>query len=255
MKHQNSHNTLNHHRGIHLALSFLTVPRVSFGVQDSLGEISLSQLQKFLHQVAGRRNHSPPVHPRGRNGHPQQQVHLACLQHRFLDKVPCRLEVTTSPPPGERWWGEMSSRSGTAGSYRWRVGTHRAVMGTKGSVRPTRLFWVLAQSGGELLTEPVGNQSEHLESRSELKPPVFTQLDVSWVTREYLQSIFHFTVRGGFFRAERFLVSLSICPVSQEAHVGKHVPSGSPGNPIGGATPTQVKMILSGASLAHRTFS
>lgn len=140
MKHQNSHNTLNHHRGIHLALSFLTVPRVSFGVQDSLGEISLSQLQKFLHQVAGRRNHSPPVHPRGRNGHPQQQVHLACLQHRFLDKVPCRLEVTTSPPPGERWWGEMSSRSGTAGSYRWRVGTHRAVMGTKGSVRPPVSF-------------------------------------------------------------------------------------------------------------------
>lgn len=32
------------------------VPQVSFGVQDSLGEISLSQLQKFLHQVAGGRN-------------------------------------------------------------------------------------------------------------------------------------------------------------------------------------------------------
>lgn len=79
MKHQSSHNTVNHHRGISSALSLLMVPPVSFSVWDSLGVICLFQLQKSLHQVAGGSSHNLPVHLQGKNRHPEKQVHLTCL--------------------------------------------------------------------------------------------------------------------------------------------------------------------------------
>ena len=133
MKHQSSHNTVNHHRGILSALSFLMVPQMSFGIQDSLRGISLSQLQKSLCQVAGGSNHNLPVHPQGKKGHPENQVHLACLWHQFLDKVPCSLEVTTSPLPGKSRWGEVSCSETAGVSPQARVGASSAVLGTKGS--------------------------------------------------------------------------------------------------------------------------
>lgn len=37
MKYQSSHNTVNHHRGLRSALSFLMVPQMLFGVWDRLG--------------------------------------------------------------------------------------------------------------------------------------------------------------------------------------------------------------------------
>lgn len=73
MKYQSSHNTVNHHRGLRSALSFLMVPQMLFGVWDRLGGgISLSQLEKCLCQAAGGSNHNLLVYPWGRNMHPEK---------------------------------------------------------------------------------------------------------------------------------------------------------------------------------------
>lgn len=76
MKHQSSHNTVNHSGGICSTLSFLMVPQMLLCVRDGLGGISLSQLHKSLGQIPGGSNHNLPVHPCRRNRHPEKQVHL-----------------------------------------------------------------------------------------------------------------------------------------------------------------------------------
>lgn len=111
--------------------------------------------------------------------------------------------MTTSPPPGHR--SETTGVGPQAPMAHW----HWSCQAGHRGVQPTPLFWVLAQSGGGFLTELVGNQTEHLESGPVLKPAAFTQLDVSWVTREHLQSVFHFTVRR-FFRSRA--VSFQLVP-------------------------------------------
>lgn len=99
------------------------------------------------------------------------------------------------------------------------------------AVQPTHLFWLLAQSNGVFLTELVGNQAEHLESVSVLKPAKVL-----------------FTLKSEvFFRAERFLISLSHLPGVSTGPWGKPVPPGTHCNPITGAIPTEFKTILTRA--------
>lgn len=64
---------------------------------------------------------------------------------------------------------------------------------------------MLAQNHVAFLREMMGNKKDHHESGSEAKPTVFKQLDVSWVTQEHYQSIFHFTVKGLFAEQGVFL--------------------------------------------------